>query len=341
MIEKVNQYIKNQLEKTKLFFSNKKLHLNIAPQKAVYSFLIGLSVAILYLFLHTPPRDFPIGKVFTISTGESLQDITENLYASNIIRSKLIFRSTVIMLGGEKKVIAGDYLLDKKVGPVDLAYRLVSGRFHLDVKRITIPEGWNVFEISEYLKKTLINFNEKNFLSIAKQKEGYLFPDTYFVSPTIKSDDIVEKMAKNFNEKIPHIPGIATTTYKFKDVVIMASIIEREARTTESRQIIAGILWKRLKIGMPLQVDAAFDYVNGKATFDLSVDDLKIDSPYNTYKYKGLPPGPIGNPGLNAIWSTINPVQTKYLYYLTGKDGKMYYAKTFEEHVRNKQKYLY
>ena len=176
---------------------------------------------------------------------------------------------------------------------------------------------------------------------MAQEKEGYLFPDTYFISPAIKPEDLIEKMSINFNEKIPNISGISTTTYKFEDVIIMASILEREARTMESRRIIAGILWKRLKIGMPLQVDSSFLYINGKGTFELTLDDLKTDSPHNTYKYKGLPVGPIGNPGEDSIFAAIHPIETKYLYFLTGHDGKMYYGKTFDEHKKNKAKYLY
>ncbi len=329
------------LDKIKLHLFERKNYYIFNPKRTVLAFGIGVAVSVLYLYSHTPPSSFPVGKVFTVENGESLQSITESLYNSNIIRSKTIFRTTVIILGGEKKVIAGDYLMDKKEGPIDLAYRFTRGGFHLNVAKITIPEGWNVFEIGDYLEKNLIDFNKKKFISLSQPREGYLFPDTYFVSPTIKPESIVEKLEKNFNEKIPKISGISTTTYKLKDVITMASIIEREARTMDSRRLIAGILWKRLKIGMPLQVDAAFDYVNGKTTFELSLDDLKIDSPYNTYKYKGLPPGPIGNPGVDAIFATINPIESKYLYYLTGNDGKMYYAKTFEEHVKNKQKYLY
>lgn len=340
MLEKIKNYLKNQFDKIKLYFSDKKIGLSISPNRALVAFLVALVAGCFYVYVRIPPISFPVGKIFTVSSGESLQNITENLYDSNIIRSKIIFRTTVILLGGEKRVIAGDYLLDKKEGPTDLAYRLTNGKFHLDVSKITIPEGWNIFEIGDYLEKQLINFNRKHFIALARSKEGYLFPDTYFVSPTIKSEDLVERMVNNFNEKIKQVPGIATTTYKTKDLVIMASIVEREARTTESRRTIAGILWKRLKIGMPLQVDSSFDYINGKGTFELTAEDLKIDSPYNTYVNKGLPPGPIGNPGVNAIWSTINPTQTKYLYFLTGRDGKMYYAQTFEEHVKNKQKYL-
>ena len=147
-------------------------------------------------------------------------------------------------------------------------------------------------------------------------------------------------MQNNFLVNIDSIPGLATTTYKLGDIIIMASILEAEARTTESRKIIAGILWKRLKLGMPLQVDSTFSYINGKNTYELTLDDLQIDSPYNTYKYASLPPGPIGNPGVDAINSALNPTVTKYLYFLSSKSGKMYYATTFEQHIKNKELYL-
>jgi UPF0755 protein len=147
-------------------------------------------------------------------------------------------------------------------------------------------------------------------------------------------------MNKVFLQKIETISGLATSTHSLKDSIIMASILENEARTTESRKIIAGILWKRLYLGMPLQVDSTFSYINGKNTYDLTLDDLKINSPYNTYLYKGLPPGPISNPGLDAINDAIYPTKTPYLYFLSSKSGDMYYAKTFEEHKRNKELYL-
>ncbi|MFZ2523425.1 MAG: endolytic transglycosylase MltG [Minisyncoccia bacterium] len=341
MYNKFKNFILERVRQVKLFLSNMGFSVDISQKRAFSAFVLAFALVILYIYFHSPPKNFPIGQVFTVSSGESLEEVTNNLYEIHAIKFPVVFRNYVIIQGGEKKVMAGDYLLDSKEGPFDLAYRLVNGKFHLDIARVTIPEGWNIFEISEYLEKTLLNFDDKKFLSLAKSKEGYLFPDTYFVSPAVNPEDLIEKMAKNFNKKILDIPGLSTTTYKFSDVIIMASIVEREARTTDSRRTVAGILWRRLKIGMPLQVDAAFNYVNGKSTFDLTKDDLKIDSPYNTYKYKGLPPGPIGNPGANSIMATINPIVTKYLYFLTGKDGKMYYAVTFEQHVKNKQKYLY
>jgi len=120
----------------------------------------------------------------------------------------------------------------------------------------------------------------------------------------------------------------------------MASIIEKESLNGDERQIVSGILWKRISLGMPLQVDATFLYINGKASAELTKDDLNIDSPYNTYRNKGLPPGPINNPGLDAIVAALYPKDSPYLYYLHDKKGKVHYAKTFNEHVANKRKYL-
>ncbi len=293
-----------------------------------------------YLLFYFPPQNFPQGEVITIISGESLQSITDMLYNTHVVRSPFIFRTTVILLGGEKRLIAGDYLLDRKESPVQLAYRLVHGQFHIDTIKVTIPEGWNVFQIATQLEKSLDNFDKFTFLSLAKDKEGYLFPDTYFLSPQVKPDVIIDLMQRTFNQKILTVPGIASSPHNIKDIIIMASLLEAEARTTVSRRIIAGILWKRLSLSIPLQVDSTFSYINGKTTYELTASDLKIDSPYNTYKYKGLPPGPIGNPGLDAIISAITPTETKYLYFLSSKSGDMYYATTFEQHKRNKELYL-
>ncbi len=313
------------------------------PKKEKYISLTFISLIVLisfYIFLKTPPSDFPLNSVITIEDGESLQQITNSLYENKVIKFPLIFRSAVIVLGGERKVIAGDYLLDKKEGPIDLAYRFIKGQFHLDILRITIPEGWNVYEIGEHLEKNLKSFDKNSFVELAKEWEGYLFPDTYFIADTARPKTVINLMRANFEEQLKTIEAIATSTRSVDEIITMASILEGEANTTESRKIVAGILWKRITAGMPLQVDATFKYINGKGTFELTYDDLKIDNLYNTYKYKGLPPGPIGNPGLDAINAALHPKTTRYLYFMTGKDGKMYYGRTFEEHKRNKTLYL-
>ena len=292
------------------------------------------------IFLISPPSSFPQGEVFTVHAGDSLQQISNNLKNENVIRSVFAFRTSAIILGGEHKIIAGDYLLDKKENALVLAYRLINGSFHLQTVKITIPEGWCAYEITDYLGKTLLKFDKKQFLALAEKNEGYLFPDTYFVSPTAKPEEIIDLMKNNFAAKISAVQKqILASGHSESDIIKMASILEGEALPAD-RPKVAGILWRRLALGMPLQVDSTFKYINEKNSYDLTADDLKIDSPYNTYINKGLPPTPINNPGLNSILAAITPVKTKYLYFLTEKDGTIHYAVTFAEHVANKVRYL-
>ncbi|MES2213325.1 MAG: endolytic transglycosylase MltG [Patescibacteria group bacterium] len=318
----------------------------LTPRQIARKYLLRIAgVCILFFLLYTVlfsvPVGFPKGQSVIIPPGESLQSITEMLYSKHIINSRILFRSAVIFFGGEKRVIAGEYLLNSDEGSVVLALRLVRGNFHLEPIKITIPEGWNVFAIAEYLSKHIVGFDTAHFIEIARGEEGYLFPDTYFISPNASAEVVVSIMQNNFNKKITSLDSeIKKSGHTKEEIIIMASIVEGEARTLQNRKIVSGVLWKRISLGMPLQVDAAFSYVNGKNSYTLTASDLKIDSPYNTYKYAGLPPGPISNPGLESIDAALHPVQTDYLYFLTGKDGVMYYAKTFEEHKKNKAKYL-
>ncbi|KND50184.1 MAG: UPF0755 protein [Parcubacteria bacterium C7867-003] len=313
------------------------------PKRQKYSYIIFVVFFVIfsiYSYLHRPPENFPLNDVITIEEGQSLQDITNTLYNAGVIKFPLVFRSTVILLSAERMVIAGDYLLDKKVGPIDLAYRLIKGQFHMEAKRITIFEGWTIFDIADSLEKQLVDFDKEEFIRIAKSKEGYLFPDTYFINSTARPKSIVNMMGQNFEAKIKTLPGIATSTRSLKEIITMASIIEAETRSKADKSIVSGILWNRININMPLQLDTTFVYINGKNTFELTLADLKIDSPYNTYKYKGLPPGPINNPSMDSIVAALYPAKTKYLFFLTGQDGKMYYGKNFEEHKKNRKLYL-
>ena len=159
--------------------------------------------------------------------------------------------------------------------------------------------------------------------------------------PNISVVDIIPVLKSNFDKRIATIKNEITNYKKpLADIIKLASIVEEEARTTESRKVVAGILWKRLALNMPLQVDSSFKYINGKGTAELTLADLKIDSPYNSYLYKGLPPTPIANPGLDSILATVTPTKTDYLYFLTDKEGDMHYARTYAEHLQNKELYL-
>jgi UPF0755 protein len=298
--------------------------------------IFAIIVVLLFGLLSKAPKNFPVGSIVTIEPGQSLLQVSNILENRGVIGSGIVFRNFVILLGGEKKVIAGDYLLDKKQSSFLIALRFVKGDFHLQLVKITIPEGWNVFQISQYLAGKIENFDSKKFLELAKPNEGVLFPDTYFISPISTPETVINTMKANFDarmeKKFKSVPQI--------NIIKMASIIEAEASTSQSRKIVSGILWNRLELKMPLQVDSTFSYINGKSTYELTLNDLKIKSPYNTYINTGLPPTPINNPGLDSINAALNPTKTDYLYFLTGKDGKMYYAKTFDEHLKNKEKYL-
>jgi UPF0755 protein len=181
-------------------------------------------------------------------------------------------------------------------------------QFPLAQVRVTIPEGYTNKDIAERFKR-FENFDKDIFFSIAKDKEGYLFPDTYFFTGRETEKEVVAKMEDNFKKKVGEIKP---------EVLVMASLLEKESKLPEEKKIISGILWKRLEVGMPLQVDAELD----------------------TYRYKELPPRPISNPGLESIEAAKNPVASEYWYYLHDKNGNIHYAKTFEEHKINKEKYL-
>ncbi len=308
--------------------------------------LLGVGITALVLvfsllsFLSSAPAEFQENTYLSIEKGMTLQAIAELLNERKLIRSPFLFKMWSIAFGREG-VKAGDYSLQEPVSVLALSWRLTHGDYRLQPIRVTIPEGSTNAQIATILKKEHPRFYEKKFIALAAKKEGYLFPDTYLFLPTASEEEIVKKLESTFSEKITSLQSEITHFGKpLHDIITMASLIEEEARTTESRQKIAGILWKRISAGMALQVDAVFPYILGKNTFEITFDDLKFDSPYNTYRYAGLPPGAITNPGLDAIRATVTPVTTAYWYYLSDKEGNMHYAVTHDEHLANRERYL-
>ncbi|MEK7062716.1 MAG: endolytic transglycosylase MltG [Patescibacteria group bacterium] len=305
-------------------------------------FFVLCSSVFFYFTAWLPPESFPTYSISTVEKGGSLHDISEQLKSENAIRSAFWLKIVVTLKGGQKKIFAGDYYFSKPQTVFGIARRLTSGEFGLTPRRVFIPEGLNSFEIAEVLSQSLIKFDKQEFIAKAKENEGYLFPDTYFLMPNEKPDTIIGMMRENFIRNVESLePDIEKFGKPFLDVLIMASIIEDEVKTVEDKRIVAGILWKRLKLKMPLQVDAAFKYYNGKTTFDLTKDDLQDqDNPYNTYVNKGLPPTPISNPGLDALRAAVAPTNTKYLYFLSDRFGQMHYATNFAAHKKNRELYL-
>ncbi|MES3031579.1 MAG: endolytic transglycosylase MltG [Patescibacteria group bacterium] len=293
------------------------------------------------VWLGRVPKDFPKEPVdIHVGRDSSISSIGQELFDEHIISSQFLFKVASTLYSKGRGVWAGDYRFSTPENVWVVAYRLVHGHQNLPKIRITIPEGTNVYDMAYIYLTELPHFNAARFVSLAYKYEGYLFPDTYYFLSNVTPEEIIKKMRATFNERIaPLEEDIQKSGKSLKDIVIMASIVEKEAYPDESRRIIAGILWDRLEDGMKLQVDAPFYYVTGKRG-GFTLNDLKIDSPYNTYLYKGLPVAPISNPGLKAIADTINPTKTNYVYYLTGKDGEMRYAVTFDEHIENKNTYL-
>ncbi|HBB49367.1 TPA: hypothetical protein DEQ22_01730 [Candidatus Nomurabacteria bacterium] len=272
-----------------------------------------------YFFFLSAPGNFPPGAVIRVEKGSSLRSVSAVLKKEHIIRSRVAFESLVIILGGEKRIVSADYLFENKLPVWEVALRIRWGKHFMAPVSVTIPEGFDVKQIGDTFASKLTNFNKARFLLKAESKEGYLFPDTYFFLTDADEDDVLRSMTDNFNKKIVSLSGeIASSGKTEKDIIIMSSIIEREAKGNIDREVISGILWKRLKIGMPLQADAAPE----------------------TYKTKGLPEAPISNPGILSIKAAIYPKSSPYLYYLHDKNGNIHYAKSFSEHEQNILKYL-
>jgi UPF0755 protein len=289
----------------------------------------------MYALFVAPPLDAPVGTVFHINEGASVEAVAQDLKAKHVIQSIFVFKISAYLFakGG---VQAGTYALHGE-NVVRLVYRLGAGESGLESVSVTIPEGSTVRDMGVIFEKTLGDFDSTLFVRNAKEKEGYLFPDTYHFVPGTAPSVVIGAMARNYEEKIePLRTQIVSSTFTEHEIITMASLLEREARQYETKRVVAGILWKRIELGMPLQVDAVFGYIFNRETYSPSLEDLEVDSPYNTYTHRGLPPGPIANPGLDSIRAALNPSETPYLYYLTGKDGKMYYARTFDQHVANR-----
>lgn len=302
----------------------------------------GVLMLGIYVFLIAPPDNFPVGKLVTIPEGASAREAGKHLHEQGVIQNEIALRAAVIVLGSDRGVRAGDYLFKEPKGLFAVSRAITSGAFGLEPIRIRVPEGATTRDMAKLFVTQLERFDEEEFLENAKAEEGYLFPDTYFFLPNATEDTVIKAMRQNFDTNIAELAGEITAFGKpLGDVVIMASILEREAFNMQDRRLIAGVLWRRIKIDMALQVDAAFLYSLGRSTFSLTNADLKnADDPYNTYVHKGLPPGPIGSPSLSSLRAAVTPIDRGYLFYLADRDHVTHFSKTYQEHLRLKALYI-
>lgn len=299
-----------------------------------------------------------------IAEGQDLQRIMSDLHSQGIIPNQNIFLLYLIMRGWKGKIMAGMYEIPKLAPSFQIASILTSGHPLPSENIITFVEGWTAVEMAAYLNnqsieqwaefleatkttdsRTILPNEAYDFFSgkpLTATLEGYLFPDTYRVYPNVKGVEIIKKMLTNFGVKlsIDLRAEIQKQNKTIFEVITLASIVEKEGKTLDDRKKIADVFLKRLAINMPLQSDATVNYATGKNVLQPSHDDVSIESLYNTYKYKGLPPGPICNPSLQSIEAVIYPTQNEFYYFLVTNDGVTIYSKTGEEHIANKQKYL-
>ena len=334
--------IKNQ--KSKLQIKNKKYLL--------YSFLLFTLLFLIFTYeVYLPHPASVEEKTVVIASGLGSRKIGALLKQEGVIRSKWTFVAYVSLRGEASLLKPGVYEFTNAAIPA-IARDLVAGE-NAEVT-LVIPEGWTNRDIAELLEKEGVMPAEE-FLAYLNDLhfEGYLFPDTYRVFRHADAKDIADTMRENFERKLtPELQTEITRQKKsIEQIVIMASLIEREVRSEEDRALVSGILWKRLEADMPLQVDATITYIKNQESIrqladknqgngKISIADTKIDSPHNTYLYKGLPKGPIGNPGLSAIRAAIYPKNSPYWYYLSSPDGATIYSRTLAEHNRAKERYL-
>ena len=279
-------------------------------------------------------------RIFVVEKGQGSEKIAENLKSEGLIRSKWLFFYYIWFRGKSTKLQAGGYSLSSSMSISEIAKKILEGDVIKNWVKATIPEGWSNKKIEERLFALgLIEPGEK----LPQKEEGYLFPDTYYFYKETTIEGIIKKMRDNFDRKVDEKlrKEIEKQNRTLYDILIMASILEKEVITDEDRAIVAGIFWKRLEINYPLQSCATIAYVLGVDKWRYSIEDTRVKSPYNTYTNIGLPPTPINNPGLSAIKGAIYPKKTDYNFFLTDPEtGNTIFSKTFEEHNQNKAKYF-
>lgn len=285
---------------------------------------------------------------FVIPKGQAISIIGERLHEDGFIKHPLMFRIAVKQLSISDKIQAGLFQISPNMTVSEIATALTQGT---QDTWITIVEGWRMEEIASSLTKLdLPLFDEEEFMELVRlnSAEGTLFPDTYLIPKQYDAQQVYTLLTSTFQRKVTNALAdeIEQNSNSFDEIVVMASLIEREARGYEEMRGVAGVLWGRIEIGMPLQVDATMQYAKGfnwvQNTWwpmPLAVDK-SINSPYNTYQIQGLPPAPISNPGLEAITATLRPIATKNLFYIHDSSGTIHYADTLEGHNANVNRYL-
>ncbi|MDD2646744.1 MAG: endolytic transglycosylase MltG [Patescibacteria group bacterium] len=334
------------------------------PVKAI---IIGyLIFAVLAVFLYfnwqamAPKAKNLEPQAFVLENGQGVKEIAAQLKNAGLIKNDTLFKTLVFLMNAKNSFWPGKYYLSPDMDVIKVI-KTLTARQGPDEVSATIIEGWSNKEIAAYLEKLNL-VSQKDFLAaLANDQdkfrtryswlddvpksinlEGFLFPDTYRFYKETTADDIIDKMLANFDQKIT--PDIITAINKnhrtLFQTITMASLVEKEASDDVERRLIADVFWRRLENKIALQSCASVNYVLGETKKRLSIADTQTKSPYNTYLNRGLPPGPIDNPGLSSIKAAVYPLSNDYWFFLAADNGKTIFSKTLEEHNQNKKVYL-
>ena len=322
---------------------NTKIFLSRISKVILIPIILFLLIAI--YFVSAPFGSFNKPLMLEIDSGDSIKTISSEIKEAGVIRSSNLLRLMISVYGGENKIKAGVYEFDRPSNVFNIAYRLSHQDYGYTPVKLTFPEGVNSKDVLNIIDSKFPNLkNQSSYVSdklLVTSKEGYLFPDTYFFPPNADLKTITERMYSEYKRKIKKYESvIAQSGHTEAEIIIMASILEEEVKTADDKKNVSDLLWRRIAQSMSLQVDSTLGYVNGKKSSDLTMDDLAMNSLYNTYRNKGLPPSPISNPGIDAIEAAIFPTKNDHLFFLTGNDGKTYFSKTYAEHLRFKKLYI-
>ena len=297
--------------------------------------------------------------VFEIEPNQSLRTIARRMTADGLARSAIAVELYGRAEGAASRLQAGRYLVAPTMSPVEILEKITSGDAVFNEITITIPEGWSLNDIEEHFEDLGL-FTKERFQRAAVMQDvyrdfailahleddtildGYLFPDTYRIFEDSTPESIVARMLANFQRRIDAdiLSAIAAQGRTLHDVLTLASIVQKEANDASQMPDVAGVFWNRLENRIRLESDATVNYVLGTSKRQPTFADTEVDHPYNTYENYGLPPGPIGNPGLEAILASISPAEHDFYFFLHPIDGRIVMSRTFAEHLQNKARYL-
>jgi UPF0755 protein len=304
------------------------------------SLLLAVIFALYAVFLNSPVKSADWPRSVTIAPGTPVREITANLESEKVIHSKELLYFVLTLFHSPEDIKASTYVFEEPLTTLAVAKRLVEGDFDSDLIKFTHREGERATHIAKEAATMLENFDTERFLVRAVPLEGKLYPETYFIPKSFTADQLIDLMLESFKNNTSVLLSNNTSELSTDEVIILASILEREANSPESMKMISDILQRRMQEGMPLQADASIEYILDKPLKQLTPEDLKIISPYNTYLNRGLPPTAIGNPGIDAIEAVLNPVPSNYVFYITDNAGVFHYAVTYDEHRANIEMYL-